>query len=885
MVAVESHARKEIAVSSFRPLQYDGERMFSWVVLLVSIVVVLPVGAADTAKEKSTANGAATPAPAAPRLASAAQRNENVAVYQIDNDAIKEANIRVGTTSTLVSEIPVDSAWLAAEHGRPAGEQLLLRPLAAAPPGWHGELFEMHQNAVFNARAFFQVGSVLPSHRNVYGGRLAGEVKKLGALTGGFQQRKIRGMVNGNILVPLPEERAPLAVDPRVREVVSRLLAAYPRQAPNRPDFDPRALNTNAPQQVDEIDGTLRLDRQAGSRGRLTLFQSITRNRIDAFQLVAGQNPDSSIHFLRSRINYRRSLSPVTDLAVGLSFQRVRSLLISEPNAVGPRVRFGYQIEELGPDSQYPIDRAQNSFRYGAVVSHRAHGGVHQLSFGGDVYRYRLNGIESANQRGQLQFTNNFGRSAIENLRLGTPSTYETSLGELSRGYRNWAADLFVADRYKVSSRLQLYFGLRYSLETGPVEVDALDSQFYACDCNNFSPRLSVAYQAGAGLVIRTSYSISFGPIPPVTFQQGRNNLPNVRYVIVQNPDLLDLLGGVDLHRNSPTLISPHLVAPYSHQYNFSLERGLFDRYLVRFGYIGSRTIKLFNVYTNNRAIPIDGIPLSTATVDQRRTDPNYYDIRHVVNGGIAYFDGAQASIEIPLHHGLVANVAYTFSKAIDEGTDFAFTAANKDMLSARSQSQDDVLKDKKGLSNFDSTHAFSMAWSYDLPARPSGTHLRWLTSGWQISGITLLKSGTPLTLFVGSDAPGLGNVDGGPSDRPNIIDPSILGMTISHPDVAPQILRRDRFAYIRPGQSRGSLARNSFRKAGIANLNGAVTKQWRWSGRSERLAMFRAEAFNLTNTPQFDEPQRNLSSPSFGRITNTLNDGRVFQLVLRFIL
>jgi hypothetical protein len=48
---------------------------------------------------------------------------------------------------------------------------------------------------------------------------------------------------------------------------------------------------------------------------------------------------------------------------------------------------------------------------------------------------------------------------------------------------------------------------------------------------------------------------------------------------------------------------------------------------------------------------------------------------------------------------------------------------------------------------------------------------------------------------------------------------------------------------------------------------------------------MVRAEAYNLTNTPQFDEPQRNLTSPSFGRITNTLNDGRVLQIALRLSL
>jgi hypothetical protein len=54
------------------------------------------------------------------------------------------------------------------------------------------------------------------------------------------------------------------------------------------------------------------------------------------------------------------------------------------------------------------------------------------------------------------------------------------------------------------------------------------------------------------------------------------------------------------------------------------------------------------------------------------------------------------------------------------------------------------------------------------------------------------------------------------------------------------------------------------------------------WRGAREKTLQFRADAFNLTNTPQFDEPQRNLTSPAFGKITNTLNDGRVLQFGLR---
>jgi len=139
--------------------------------------------------------------------------------------------------------------------------------------------------------------------------------------------------------------------------------------------------------------------------------------------------------------------------------------------------------------------------------------------------------------------------------------------------------------------------------------------------------------------------------------------------------------------------------------------------------------------------------------------------------------------------------------------------------------------------------------------------------------------------LYVGSDAPGFGNVDGSASDRPSILDPSILGRTLSSPEVSLEVIARERFAFIKPGERRGSLGRNTFRKAGIANFNTALTKQWHRINGHQWTALLRLEAFNVTNHPQFDEPQRNLSATSFGRITNTLNDGRVLQVGLRFLL
>ncbi|MBL8216073.1 MAG: hypothetical protein JNK87_35455, partial [Bryobacterales bacterium] len=283
---------------------------------------------------------------------------------------------------------------------------------------------------------------------------------------------------------------------------------------------------------------------------------------------------------------------------------------------------------------------------------------------------------------------------------------------------------------------------------------------------------------------------------------------------------------------------------------------------------------------------PLPGIPLTTATVDARRPDPRFYDVRYVLNAGLAYLDGAQVAFDMPRWRGITAGFNYTFSKAIDEGSDYTTTAANRDIARGRAQAQYESLLDRRGLSNFDSPHALIVYQAWDFPKlRTSHRWIRLLANDWQWNHSMLWKSGTPATLYVGSDAPGFGNVDGGPSDRPNLLDPSILGATISHPDIAGKILSRDKFGFIVPGDRRGNLGKGTFRRARIGNWNGGVSKRWRIPGAAERIVLFRAEAFNLSNTPQFDEPNRNLNASVFGKITNTLNDGRIFQFGLRFIL
>ena len=285
----------------------------------------------------------------------------------------------------------------------------------------------------------------------------------------------------------------------------------------------------------------------------------------------------------------------------------------------------------------------------------------------------------------------------------------------------------------------------------------------------------------------------------------------------------------------------------------------------------------------SNRGQPVDGIPLTSSTVNQRRLDPTRFESLLVHNGSRAYYDAGRVSLITPRWKGVTVNAAYWFRKAIDIGGSYTNNASPRDARNAVSQYEFLSQPDLKGLSNFDQPHSFLMQFGYETPrvgAAPAWVQA--LLGSWNLSAITLLKTGTPFMVTSGADGPGIGNVDGNSRDRPMVVDPSVLGRTIGNPDTSTQLLPRSAFRFINaPREMWGNLGRNTFRKANIANFNAGLSRDWSL-GADWRMT-FRAEAINLTNTPQFAEPGKELTSPNFGQINNTLNDGRTFRFLLRF--
>ncbi len=808
------------------------------------------------------------------------RRNENVRITLIDNNVLRELTTRMGTTATVPVDIKIDQRYFAAEFGQPPKR---LRQATLGQLGKpHGELRWTHQNSVTSARSFFQAGAVRPAHDNVFGFTFGMPAWRGSSVLFDGNQVRSRGNVNGNVLVPAPDERTPLATDPARRAFVQRLLDAYPAELPNRTDINPRALNTNDLQNIDNDRGSIRLRQAAGDRDHLVLQYGFTGQKVDAFQLVGGQNPDTTTKNHVALAVWNRSWSSATTTSLTAAYERVGSLLVPEESAVGPLVLTGFVTEFLGPGSNIPIDRALNRFTYAARAQHLR--GDHEWTFGAELTRRQVNGWEAESHRGLFFFRNDFGRDAITNIRLGIPSVYRVAIGSVHRGFRNWGMQYYLGDKWQVSDSLTLDLGIRYEPVTAPNEVQGLTPIPYDSDQNNFAPRFGFAYRLGGGLgVWRGSYGIHYGQIFDVTYGQSRFSPPANINIALQAPDLANPLARLtqaDLDpraRSTVFSMDPALTTPYSHQYGLDWQLPLGGGWTLDLGFVGSRTHKLLTLWYTNRAQPVAGIPQTTRTVNLRRPDPRFFDNRLVLNGSRGYFDAAKVVLAVPNWKGLNLEASYWWSKAIDLGNDFSNTASGRSGRLGRSQSEFNSHAEMRAVSSFDQPHAFLLKSTWTLP-RPPGS-IRVIFGDWKLSTVVLAKSGTPFNVIAGSDGQGFGNVDGSPGDRPNLLDAAVIGRTIDDPDTAARKLAASAFEFIKPTDTAGNLGRNVFRKDGIFNVNAALSKHWALGG--DATVVLLAEALNLFNHPQFAEPGRELTSPNFGQITNTLNDGRAFKLSL----
>ncbi|MBI3941232.1 MAG: TonB-dependent receptor [Acidobacteria bacterium] len=846
------------------------------------------------------------------------ERNPNDFVIRLDTNSIKNEQLRTGTPLRFIPEFRATSNYYGEQFGYPL-RSVPTTSLGRPTSSLRGSVYEFHQNNHLNARPFFQVGPILPSRRNQYGFSLGGPVRKERLwFTFAWDQVRDSGFVNGNVQVPLASERTPRASDPRMNTIIAALLNAYPTALPNLPQVSVRHLNTNAFRDIKATAFSWHLDYRAPWGDSLAVDHQFQDYTEEPFELVVGQNPRTLMRPQGAGLTYTHPFSARTVAQIGLNYRRLAVQLLPTkrflelapaallPNGT-PDVEFGEDLTQLGLVNQgMPRARFENHYYLTPQITHTS--GRHNLSAGATVQHLWDSDLRNYNVRGTITFNADCisvdgavcqRRSSVENFLAGIATRMSVTEPNQYSGYRSWEYAFYIQDRFRFRPNLSLLGGLRYEILTVPQEVSHIFKFSYKTDANNVAPQVGFAWNPGSGkTVVRGGYGIAFSSITLGTFSREANSSDYVKAVGINTPTLQDWLNITSVNptpgrRGSLNKVDAGIVAPYVHTYNLYLERELPGQAMLRLGYLGSRAFKLLSGTPVNRARPVAGIPTISATVNQRRPDLRYGRVFILTNGSTGYLDALQFSLLKRRGWGLNFEATYTFSKAINSGmTNFAETGNGDDA----SQS-DELVSDTKGVASFDTPHAFTLNYSYDLP-RPgnAGIWLSRLLGGWTVSGTTVLRSGTPFSVFTGSDAPGWGNVDGEDKDRPNIKNPGLLGKSIDNPDTSAALMGADvpcvdRGGYIdckyfdtnvSPG-GRGNIGYRTFRKDGTNNWNLAVSRSFTL-GSSERQLQFRSEFFNFFNHAQFAAPGFLLTSPTFGKITNTVNKGRVTQLTLRYL-
>jgi hypothetical protein len=288
-------------------------------------------------------------------------------------------------------------------------------------------------------------------------------------------------------------------------------------------------------------------------------------------------------------------------------------------------------------------------------------------------------------------------------------------------------------------------------------------------------------------------------------------------------------------------------------QYNFNVQREIAASTVLTVGYVGSHGVHLLTQYEMNPPTPTitpDGVyHFTSATgVPNPRLNPNlsYFPVLQPIT--TSEYNSLQAILNRRFSRSVQAQVAYTYSKCIDDG---AFGVGSFNGLSTTPAGVENPFNQAldRAPCSYDLTHVFRVNGLWALPF-----HGNRLVEGWQLSGILSRYSGIPLNVYTGFDRAGFIN---GNSPRPNYIggcDPYAGAHTVSH-------WYNPGCYSLQPVGTFGDTGRNSLRGPGFFDTDIALSKDTRLT--EQFRLQFRAEFFNVFDHENFGAPNMNVFSAS----------------------
>ena len=232
-------------------------------------------------------------------------------------------------------------------------------------------------------------------------------------------------------------------------------------------------------------------------------------------------------------------------------------------------------------------------------------------------------------------------------------------------------------------------------------------------------------------------------------------------------------------------------------------------------------------------------------------------------------------ALEITLRHttkNLTFLIGYTYSKSIDQGSSISDPGNPYDLSATRA------------LSSFDLPQNFVASYQYTLPFEHFFRHIKGLTSGWAISGITRVSSGFPVTLHSDGDNSLMGSIPNGVNNH-SLDLPDYNGAPLDlngNPRNGLPYFNISAFSQNALGTP-GNASRRSFFGPGEVNFDMALLKSFQFA--EARSLQFRLEAFNAFNHTNFFGPAAvngDIDSALFGQVVNAAPP-RLMQAALKF--
>ena len=921
-----------------------------------------------------------------------------------------------------IQEINSSSGVMAAEIGHgAAGYTAVVSKSGTAD--LHGSVFEFMRNAALDARNFFdrqtaaEPRRIPPFNRNEFGFTLGGPIRRNRTFFFG-QYQGFRQVLGTTQVVPVPTSEERLGRDTTafagdtlyvpVNAKIAALLARYP--LPNDPQgsYGARTYATSSRVRTVTDQFSIRIDHTQSASSRW--FGRFSSNVVDGPLTNPSQtaiDPSFAIKFFDRQRNaglgHVWTPSPTFTMETWLGFIR------STPNfptlnSTEPAMTFSDGLYE---SFNAPGGSIMGS--YGNLFQVRQNftlvRGRHRWKLGYEIRSNRDTTVYGTSPNGAYVFGGGASYSPVEirsasgghNIHVGDPlpSTLSAFLTASPFSYSVAAApalfgqgqrmgvtgihrdsfNFFVQDSFKLNSRVDLNYGLRYEVNTrirenklrtsGVAFYDASGKNtspyasgaearmlvnpqpLFPMDWGGFGPRLAVDVMLAKATTFHVAASIS--TLMPNLWQtnMATGGLPYVVGVYmtaspgaplpfdnkatpVALPGIYDTSGAaifasgkstdtqpntvLDIYRFQRELaaLSPDkqvraitgqgLASTYRNGYVASYTAGLEHRLgdvKLSAAYVATAGVQLSRVeFANNYGGADPGYAPFTKFDSAGRIEGGFGPLYLMTNGSHSTYHSLQASAaKTSLRWGLGFQASYTWSKSIDDTSAVLggfVPGASGPVLQTSAQNPAN-LRQEKGPSTFDITHAFSLSLIEDFTlarvARPLGPRF---TSGWQLMGMSTLATGAPFTVYSGIQQTGVGSNG---ADRPDLLRmPQLSTSRTVHEDYFGLGTANTSLFSVPinipggsgPYQGRfGTLGRNTFRAPGLHNFDISLIKNTPIgpAANAERVMLqARAEFFNVFNLTNFGLPANIVMGPGFGVISRTATPSRQIQFSLKIV-